>query len=300
MTTATWSSGNSNTNDAEFRAWGSELSAKLAAVGLTQTSDTGQINWLTVTRPAVNTDGGYEVWSFNDTLQATAPVYIKFYYGCANNVTYPRIKFEVGTGSNGSGTLTGTGSGTLYNFNNSYNQAGSATAQSSYLCYNATQGFLGWWWKSSATGLGAIQRTVDSGGATTATGLVLWSYGASATSTTNINNQASIRFATTARVIRSINNSSGYNFNMSFQPGQLSDTTLENGDKQAYACWGAMPEMVPLLGNCVVQQSEYTGGTTFSATMVGSTAHTYLAMTANLSGFSNGSGANMNVAMLWE
>jgi hypothetical protein len=38
-------------------AWGSGIAAQIAAMGLVQTSDTGQINWATVTRPAINTFG---------------------------------------------------------------------------------------------------------------------------------------------------------------------------------------------------------------------------------------------------
>lgn len=115
MTNTTWSVAPSYTTDAGFRSWGLAISTALAAVGMTNTSDTGQINWTTVTRPVgANSDAGYEIWRFSDTAQSTAPVFIKLYYGSggatANN---PRIRVEVGTGSNGSGTLTGTGSGTI-------------------------------------------------------------------------------------------------------------------------------------------------------------------------------------------
>lgn len=99
-----------NNSDANFRAWGSYLSARMAAVGLVQTADTGQINWTTVTAPSgVGVFQGYEIWRFADALQATAPVYIKIEYGEAPaSADGPSVRVQFGSGSNGSGTLTGT------------------------------------------------------------------------------------------------------------------------------------------------------------------------------------------------
>lgn len=104
--------GTSISSDADFRAFGSGLSTLLAAMGLVQTADTGQINWTTVTRPGVqNTAAGYEIWRFNDTLQATAPVYLKLEWGIGpGNGGYLQAMsmwVTIGTGSNGTGSLTG-------------------------------------------------------------------------------------------------------------------------------------------------------------------------------------------------
>lgn len=99
---------NTVTTDAAFRTWGSAYNAKWAAMGLVQTSDTGQINWTTVTAAlAINTIQGYEVWRFNDALQSTAPVFIKMSYGSGASVNNGSITFQVGSGSNGTGGLTG-------------------------------------------------------------------------------------------------------------------------------------------------------------------------------------------------
>jgi hypothetical protein len=97
-----------NSSDANFRLWGDYISNQMAAVGLVQTADTGQIDWVTVLTPAgINTFQGYEIWRFNDTLQATAPVYIKIEYGESSSVDSPCIRVQFGSGSNGAGTLTG-------------------------------------------------------------------------------------------------------------------------------------------------------------------------------------------------
>lgn len=94
-------------NDADFRTWGTAIAAQLAAVGLVQTADTGQINLTTVTRPAINTVGGYQIWRFNDAEQANFPIYLKIEYSIGGVADRPSLKVTLGTGSNGSGTLTG-------------------------------------------------------------------------------------------------------------------------------------------------------------------------------------------------
>jgi hypothetical protein len=97
-----------NATDAQFRAWGSAIGVKLAAMGMIQTADTGQINWTTVLAPTIgSTVQGYEVWRFNDTLQATVPVFFKFEYGSGASPPNPSIHVSVGNGSNGSGSLNG-------------------------------------------------------------------------------------------------------------------------------------------------------------------------------------------------
>lgn len=98
-----------NNSDANFRVWGSYLSARLLASGLVKTGDTGQIDWLAVSAPTIaNTFMGYEIWRFNDTLQATAPVFIKIEFGEAANIDCPGVRCQFGSGSNGVGGLTGT------------------------------------------------------------------------------------------------------------------------------------------------------------------------------------------------
>lgn len=95
-------------NDADFRAWGSGIAAQLAAVGLVKADDTGQIDWLTVTRPvATNTYAGYEIWRFDDALQATKPVFFKLEYGVSAVVDRPALRITVCTATNGAGTPAG-------------------------------------------------------------------------------------------------------------------------------------------------------------------------------------------------
>lgn len=97
-------------SDADFRAWVQGVHDALTACGMTQTSDTGQINPATVAKPASGgsaTVAGYEIWRFNDTLQSTLPIFFKIEYGAAASGNAPNVWITVGTGSNGSGALNG-------------------------------------------------------------------------------------------------------------------------------------------------------------------------------------------------
>lgn len=96
-----------HSSDAQFRTWGSAVNAGLTSAGLTNTSDTGQINWSTVVRAAGNTDAGYEIWRLNDSAQTTRPCFLKFRYGTGPATDRPRLYVDIGEGSNGSGSLTG-------------------------------------------------------------------------------------------------------------------------------------------------------------------------------------------------
>lgn len=93
------------------RAWGAGISAALAAAGLVKTADTGQVNWTTTSFTASGTGQliGYEVWRFNDALQATAPVFIRVEYRTSTGYYFcGAVRMAVGSGTNGAGALTGS------------------------------------------------------------------------------------------------------------------------------------------------------------------------------------------------
>jgi hypothetical protein len=99
-----------NTTDAAFRAWGSGISTALQSL-LVLVTQTGQINWSTVTRPTtINIKSGFEVYRFNDAAQSTAPIFIKAEYGSASTsgaVTKPALYITVGKSVDGSGNIGG-------------------------------------------------------------------------------------------------------------------------------------------------------------------------------------------------
>lgn len=96
------------TDDTAFRAWAAGIHAQIIAMGLVQTTDTGQVDLSTVTKPTVaNTFAGYRVYRFADSLQATKPVFIKLEWGVAAAVTTPNMRLQVGVATNGAGTISG-------------------------------------------------------------------------------------------------------------------------------------------------------------------------------------------------
>lgn len=297
MTTSTWSSGSLNTTDAEFRTLGTEFSTALAAVGLTQTADTGQINWASVLRPAANAEAGYEVWRFNDAAQATSPVFFKFYYGTGGGSPAGfRVRIETGTASSGAGVLSGTGSGGIQLMTNSQNGAASASAAASYVCYVA--GFLGIYWKAGhgCQGFLLLSRTCDATGTPDGDGLFVWSFGATGSGFNH--NFRMIRLASPAAVIYSAIQAAG-SATFCLGVGGLTNTSLPSGDKQIYLCWTANPDMRPMFSFGSVLTSEFASGSTFTTALVGSTTRTFLSTGWVGQGYMAGAAGN-GIAMLWE
>ena len=109
MATSVQSSTWTNAGDASFRAWGSAVSAGLAAVGLVKVADAGTVDWATAVRGATVTSWGFEIWRFDDALQATHPVVIKVEYGASNSSSIadsvPQLWVTIGKGSDGAGGI---------------------------------------------------------------------------------------------------------------------------------------------------------------------------------------------------
>lgn len=297
MATDSWTTTMLHTSDSEFRDWGLELSTRLGTIGLTQTSDTGQIDWGTVTRPGTNTDAGYEIWRFNDTLQATAPIFIKLFYGTGGTANGPRLQFQIGTGSNGAGTLTGTTTSTI---NCTANNSAAPTGTPPYfstLCY--TEGHLGLVFKHNAgisTGRAKmsllITRTVDENGDFNATGcFVSWPNTGNTISSSQ--NTLSIRFATPAQVYTT-------NTNFVVVPGDESTSTVD-GDTQAYIFWMITPQVRPVISQCAVYSNEITINSTFQTNLVGVSQRTYISTGRQIGqAYANVGGNIISTAMLWE
>ena len=107
MTTAVYNTTPSNASSVLFREWGGGISAALSAIGLVKTSDTGQINWTTVLAPIGGSQSmGYEIYRFNDSLQATYPIFVKVEYGSGSTTAYTGIWWTIGAATDGAGTLS--------------------------------------------------------------------------------------------------------------------------------------------------------------------------------------------------
>ena len=95
-------------SDAKFRSWAQAIHDAIVGCGLTNTGDTGQINLTTVAQPgAADTFQGYKIYAFADTLQATAPIYLKVEFGSGGASDRPALRVTVGRATDGAGTLSG-------------------------------------------------------------------------------------------------------------------------------------------------------------------------------------------------
>jgi len=289
MTTITYTSVIDQTTDAAFRTWGNEFKTNLAAVGLVQTADTGQINWATVTRAAINTAAGYEIWRFADSS-----LYLKIEYGSGGGTSIPQMWITVGTGSNGSGTLTGQLS-TRNIWTSGTGPASTVTTYTTYLSRTADS--FSCIFKANANtasypeGFLIIGKTVDGTGAATSTGFAVLRLGGSSSPVT----VQAVRIAATAATYADTSANTAI-------PGTPASSVASSGNFQAYEVWINVPDVVPFNWACVTLLSEVAKGGTFTCTMVGSTARTYLAVgqinsTASVGAYNS---ASYSYSMIWE
>lgn len=296
MTTSSWSTVINHTTDAGFRAWGKEYSDNLAAVGLVKTADTGQIDWVTVARPAINTAAGYEIWRFNDSLQATAPIFIKIEYGTSTQADIPGIWITVGTSSNGAGTIGGSvvfGRDVLSN----QNVLSTTTAYPSYFCH--TEGFLGVISKVGQQNTPynqnsfAIQRYSTDAGSPTGDGF--WVSAGCGSRYGQYTMNQSFRTASPATAFAKQGNGS-----QNFWPSaDANSSTTENGDFQVLPLWYETKRFQAGFGLCAVLHNELTQGSTAQIAVKGSTLRTFISVGFGLNYPCLGT-ANVRSAMLWE
>lgn len=287
MTTLTYSSVLNQQTDAAFRTWGAEVGTNFAAAGLVQTADSGQINWASVVRaPATNTAAGYQIWRFADST-----IYFKIEFGSGSTSSVPAMWLTGGTGSNGSGTLTGQTS-TRAQIAGYSLPASIVTAYTSYLCVTADVVAL--LWKVGGNSAGALLpigffvlgKTVDGTGAATTIG-----YGVLRFSSGNTATFQSVRIASPAASY----NESNYH---TVIPG-VPASSVVSGSFQAYEIWMNVPDVQPFAWANVVLVSEIAAHGTFAVAMVSSLSRTYLCMRMNGS-IGQYSANTYTYGMIWE
>ena len=167
-----------NTSATTFRTWALAIFNTIISGGWVQAADTGQINFGTVTVPVtVNTSAGYVILKMNDTLQATTPCFLKLEFGTGASTTYPVLYVSVGTGTDGAGALSGVTS------NSNRIQVMSYANSATYPCkfsIDTNRLIFSLWVGAAQVCLVSIERTHDSSGADTSTGIVVFLNGLSA------------------------------------------------------------------------------------------------------------------------
>lgn len=264
MTTDTYSGPLLHSSDAEFRAWGLALSNSLTAAGFPKSADTGQINWATVTKPGgSNTAAGYEIRYLSDSLHATKPCYVKLEFGNGVNTSIPSIWASAGSGTNGSGTLSGTMFTRILITPGAVTNAGNfptyACTLSGYVAFAFARAALG---SSVGGAFFSVARTCDAAGAPTNTGFYfLYSTGNSSL------------FNRKTYITSEITDGS----NVCLFPGG-DTTTLVGSDVQVIRHFGYQPTIRCIPFYLGYMSSEIGNESTFVATPVGVTARTYLAL----------------------
>ncbi len=280
------------TTDAKFRTWGSTISAGLTAVGLTQTADTGQINWASVTKPvATGTQAGYEIWRFNDTLHSTKPIFIRIGYGsgavASGNSASTWI--TVGTGTDGAGNITGINTGLIAHAQQTV--APSNTAAPVNICYNSTVGYL-WIWSGRMdsnypSAFWVVNRTSDASGAATGTGIAVYKQSTASS------------FLMTAQYLNFTNGQS-YS-SVAPRCGVVSTTSAATGAVvPLYKHYAAMPDFYPLNGMLTYFSTDMVDFSTFTAAPFGATSRLFLAIGSRATGMDSAAGASNYGAFLWE
>lgn len=303
-----------SSTDALFRAWGSGLSAAFQAAGLVQTTDTGQVNWSTVTRlttiltEAIN---GYEIYRFNDSLQATKPVFIKVEYGTVNgnpSISSPVIAVTLGTATNGAGALSGVivSARTKFVTNVIVSGVTGTTPSSSSPCYTSGDGssvVMALGVTSAAqplyngtnnvvSGLPAflvIERSRDASGVITGDGAIL----ATCRWPTN-SGQASGTYVLTPTFQMISFTGSGVGVQDVFWPILMPGTAFNSGSVSGNLYTWPLPVATPKaqgqsLAVLGIYKTDVALGSTLSLTVSGST-HTYLSL-ASIAGAANNDAA---------
>ena len=318
MTTSTTTTPIDQTSDAAFRTWVAAIITQLAAVGLTQTADTGQINTSTVTRAATSTAAGYTIWQFSDTLQSTSPIFLKLEFGSGSlGTTYPQMWVSISTGTNGAGTLNNLAGATPVRFVCVTQNAPSSiiSSYSSYFCCEqSTIGYVGMSWKIGAyTGNGSnaayggfhLGRSNDSTGAATSNAVFLLSNG-TGTGTPYCGTMQCYSYTTTA-IYPAASALAGAAQGWGIYPFS-STVTLTGGAVQVMPGMMMTPsiQFTQCIGLC--SATEVPPGSTFSSALIGSTARTYIQCgsppgVANPIFGVNGTGyttAQVGMFMLWQ
>jgi hypothetical protein len=286
-----WSTPMNHLNDAGFQAWATELFDKLTSAGLVQTTDTGQLAYPVVaSRPATNTPAGYWIFRFNDSRQATSPIFIKLEVGSSPSSNQPGFWLTVGTGSDGAGALTGV---TTPRTQSSPFTNNTATNWPSYVC--VTEGFFGMAWKINAHSTAGfptmtigIGRSVGSNGLPNDDGFTV--YFLSSSSSTN-------PVWAVSNVTNSVITSNVANTNL---VALAVSSSVVAATPQVYKHYTAYPRMQPNPWFLTCRsEAEIPQFNQFRATAVGSVQRNYVALGVKGSGPGN-SLAGTHMAMVYE
>lgn len=291
---------------ASISTWIEDLRQAFLAVGVTQTSDTGQFDSSTFTYTApgdlngTSSEKTYLMFAFNDSLQSTAPIYFRvgILAACGNEANGYQLgsSIEVGSATNGSGTITTNSSGKKIFFvgYDNYGRANSSENYQSFMNFSSSKGFFGCVYNAGFRYLLStssnsnssplkffIERIPDSSGTPTNSGYSLWftnqSYNAynytstysDSTSYTNV----SVQQVTTVLFGQTVITS-----NNSYSIPYFGSTSVVSPDLFVNHGYHITPTPVRSNGILAYKQGAINHGTEFDATVYGTTPSHFIAM----------------------
>lgn len=253
---------NNLASDAAFQTFNSAINTAILAMGWVASADTGQMNPATQVRTGVSTSAGYIIYTPNDALQATCPIFLKILFGQGGTATMYRLIIQVSTSTNGAGTLTG-------NISNAFTHTSTGTTAALNCYFSGTTARLQMaLFPSTASSqlMLSIERDKSAAGADQANGFHIITYGIA-----NVWNQQyipAIAYGPSCVVETKACTL------ISSQTSQGSGGSTGVGVIRPVA--GAMRN--PGIGMLIVARADWTTEVTNSVTIY-STARTYLALT---------------------
>lgn len=295
MTIYTQTSAGTQSSDAEYNARINEFFGALEAT-LVHVPQAGEAVYPAVGAVRVTpTFYGWRMYRLPGALHASAPVYIKAWYGCATSTSAPAISIQVGTAVDGSGVFVGVAA-TTYGLNNSNATTPSAGNFITYACSTDDGFHLIWKAGGISTGRAVAAffcyRSSDASGQPSTVGVF---YGRPTSSTNSLLASGDCKFLRFASPNIEYSLGSGN----SWIPGGGSASGGLSGEIEAYLNFYRDPLVRPTHCMCAVWSAEFPAGTTFAATLVGSTPRTYISHVS--AGLSTGDPLRVgSFAFLWE
>jgi hypothetical protein len=249
----------------------------------------GLQNLMTGSTVTSNLNFGFQIWRFNDTLQATAPFFFKIEY--ANSTGFLQVTITVGNSTNGAGTITGAGVLPRVTINSTNAVAGQgrcAYSGGSGSHFTLACGFFG---TNIASFILSMERTKDSSGVDTGVGVCFYSAVFTGGSTTQIS-QGVCRCdgnpSITPETLTGIMNTSGTTTMIRAGVVGVGECVCFIGQRQN--------AMVGLIGYKIL---DMTALVPFTATVNGS-LHTYLPLGVGKTEYARSGSSSDALAILWE
>lgn len=272
-----------NSTLANFKSWAQAISSWFSTAGWTQSADTGQVNWSTLSAVPGANAFVYEIWEPNDGL---ANFFLKVEYGNSgsSSTNSPSLRLSISTATNGAGVLTGNVMGPYTTVGGSAITAPSASI--TYPCYfsGAAGRVAIMLWRGAPNNVSqafAVERSLNAAGAYTGSHVTLmWAGLNSIAAGRQAYGQQTLVFANGVAPAQSVNNQTSGTGGLSvraFYPGN----TAASSDFGGAVPFDTTAPMIgffdyPLTSMGLGNTDNYSEGQVFTTTLYGAT-RTYVA-----------------------